>query len=67
MILDVEVSGVSPMHPMGGTLPKCDPLRYTINVTLDGTAIIVQSPRTKTCIVTRSRTSTGPMLFSLAG
>ncbi len=32
-----------------------------------GAAIIVQYPRTKTCIVTRSRTSTKPMPSSLAG
>jgi hypothetical protein len=31
-----------------------------------GAATIVQSPRKKTCIVTRSRTSTRPMPFSLA-
>ena len=32
-----------------------------------GAAIIVQFPRTKSCIVTRSRTSTRPMPSSLAG
>ena len=32
-----------------------------------GAVIIVQYPRTKTCIVTRPRTSPGPMPSSLAG
>jgi integrase len=42
-------------------------VRYSINVTLNGCWIIAQFPRTKTYIVTRWRTSTRPMLSSLAG
>jgi len=60
-------TGVSPLHPIGGTLPKSDPFATPSTSHWTGAAIIVQFPRTKTCIVTRSRTSTGPMLFSLAG
>jgi hypothetical protein len=51
----------------GGTLAKCDPFGTPSTSHWTGAAIIVQSPRTKTCIVTRSRTSTRPMPFSLAG
>ena len=43
------------------------PLRYSINVTLDGAAIIVLYPPTKTCIATPSRTFSRPMPSSLAG
>jgi hypothetical protein len=51
----------------GGTLAKCDPFGIPSTSHWTGAAIIVQSPRTKTCIVTRSRTSIRPMPFSLAG
>ena len=57
----------SPVYPIGGTLPKCDPFGTPSTSHWTGAAIIVRSPRTKTCIVTRSRTSTRPMPFSLAG
>jgi hypothetical protein len=57
----------SPVYPIDGTLAKCDPFGYSINVTLDGCCDHRAIPRTKTCIVTRSRTSTRPMPFSLAG
>src|SRR5712691_4455898 len=60
-------SDTSPVYPIGGTLAKCDPFGTPSTSHWTGAAIIVQSPRTKTCIVTRSRTSTRPMLFSLAG
>ena len=52
---------------IGGTIAKCDPFGTPSTSHWTGAAIIVQSPRTKTCIVTRSRTSTRPMPFSLAG
>ena len=60
-------SDTSPVYPIGGTLAKCDPFGTPSTSHWTGAAIIVQSPRTKTCIVTRSRTSTRPMPFSLAG
>src|SRR6202035_3545705 len=50
-----------------GTLAKCDPSGTPSTSHWTGAAIIVQSPRTKTCIVTRPRASTRPMPFSLAG
>ena len=53
--------------PIGGTLAKCDPFGTPSTSHWTGAAIIVRSPWTKTCIVTRSRTSTRPMPFSLAG
>jgi hypothetical protein len=56
-----------PVYPIGGTLAKCDPFGIPSTSHWTGAAIIVQSPRTKTCIVTLSRTSTRPMPFSLAG
>jgi hypothetical protein len=62
-----EVSATSPMYPIGGTLAKCDPFGIPSTSHWTGAAIIVQSRRTKTYIVTRSRTSTRPMPFSLAG
>ena len=64
---DHYLSDTSPVHPIGGTLAKCDPFGTPSTSHWTGAAIIVQSPRTKTCIVTRSRTSTRPMPFSLAG
>jgi hypothetical protein len=60
-------SATEPVYPIGGTLAKCDPFGTPSTSHWTGAAIIVQSPRTKTCIVTRSRTSTRPMPFSLAG
>ena len=70
----VAASGVADLvirsrlvYPIGGTLAKCDPFGTPSTSHWTGAAIIVQSPRTKTCIVTRSRTSTRPMPFSLAG
>jgi len=56
-----------PSRPIGATLAKCDPFGTPSTSHWTGAAIIVQSPRTKTCIVTRSRTSTRPMPFSSAG
>src|SRR3982074_972718 len=53
----------APVYPIGGTLAKCEPFGTPSTSHWTGAAIIVQSPRTKTCIVTRSRTSTRPMLF----
>ena len=64
---DHYLSDTSPVYPIGGTLAKCDPFGTPSTSHWTGAAIIVQSPRTKTCIVTRSRTSTRPMPFSLAG
>jgi hypothetical protein len=49
---------------IGGTLAQCD--LFGIPSWM-GAAIIVQCPRTKTCIVTRPKTSTRPMPSSLAG
>jgi len=49
------------------TLAKCDPFGTPSTSHWTGAAIIVQSPRTKTCIVTRPRASTRPMPFSSAG
>jgi hypothetical protein len=51
----------------GGTLAKWDPFGTPSTSHWTGAAIIVKGSRTKTCIVTRSRTSTRPMPFSLAG
>ncbi len=64
---DHYLSDTSPVYPIGGTLAKCDPFGTPSTSHWTGAAIIVQSPRTKTCTVTRSRTSTRPMPFSLAG
>jgi hypothetical protein len=50
-----------------GTLAKCDPFGTPSTSHWTGAAIIEQSLRTKTCIVTGSRTSNRPMPFSLAG
>jgi len=55
------------MCPICGTLAECDPFGTPSTSQWTGAAIIVQSRRTKTCIVTQSRTSTRPMPFSLAG
>jgi hypothetical protein len=54
-------------QPVGGILAQCDLFGIRSTSHWTGAAIIVQFPRTKTCIVTRSRTSTRPMPFSLAG
>ena len=54
-------------YPIGGTLALCNPFGIPSTSHWTGAAIIVQFPRTKTCIVTRSRTSTRPMPSSLAG
>jgi hypothetical protein len=43
------------------------PLRFPLTSDWTGAAIIVKCSRTKTCIVTRPRTSTRPMPSSLAG
>ena len=50
-----------------GTLAKCDPFDIPSTSHWTGVAIIVKDSRTKTYIVTRPRTSTRPMPFSLAG
>jgi hypothetical protein len=57
----------TPVYPIGFTLAKWDPFGTPSTSHWTGAAIIAPSPRTKTCIVTRSRTSTRPMPFSLAG
>ena len=49
------------------TLAKCDPFGTPLTSHWTGAAIIEQSLPTKTCTVTRSRTSNRPMPFSLAG
>jgi hypothetical protein len=65
--LDLSATGLALMvYPMLGYSRLMRTLRYSINVTLDG-CCIVQYPRTKTCIVTPSKTSARPMLSSLAG
>jgi hypothetical protein len=64
---DHYLSDTSPVYLIGGRLAKCDPFGTRSTLHWTGAAIIVQSPRTKTCIVTRPRTSTRPMPFSLAG
>ena len=61
------VSDISPGVPSGGTLAKCDLFGFLSTSHWTGVAIIVQFPRTKTCIVTRSRTSSRPTPCSLAG
>src|SRR5918996_526031 len=55
------------VHPSPGKDRKCDPFGTPSTSHWTGAAIIVQSPRTKTCIVTRPRTSRTPMPSSLAG
>ncbi len=60
------LSDTPPVYPIGGTLAKCDPFGIPSTSHWTGAAIIVQYPRTKPCIATRSGTSTGPMRFSLA-
>ena len=68
-----EVTGSSPVAPtillqirsrqvlpIGGTLAECDPFATPSTLHWTGAAIIVQSCRTKTCIVTRSRTANRP-------
>ena len=50
-----------------GTLAQCDPLGIPSTSRWMGAAIIVRWSQTKTCIVTRSRTSSRPMPSSLAG
>jgi hypothetical protein len=45
---------------------QCDPFGIPSTSHWTGAAIIVQSQRTTSCIVMRSRTSTGPMPSSLA-
>ncbi|HMG20610.1 MAG TPA: hypothetical protein VK607_04805, partial [Kofleriaceae bacterium] len=52
---------------IGDTLTKCDPFGIPSMSHWTGAAIIVSFHRTKNCIVTRQRTSTGPMRSSLAG
>ena len=42
-------------HPIGGTLASCGPFGIPSTSHWTGAAIIVQYPRTKSCIVTRSR------------
>ena len=51
--------------PCGGTLTQCDPFGIPSTSHWTAAAIIVQRSRTKTCIVTRSRTSPGPMPSSM--
>jgi hypothetical protein len=54
-------------HPVGVTLTQCDPFGIPSTSHWTVAAIIVQCSRTKKCIVTRLRTSPGPMPSSLAG
>ena len=56
-----------PDHPVGGTLAKCDHSGTPSTSHWTAAAIIVAFHRTKTCIVTRPRTSLRPMPFSSAG
>src|SRR5688572_4194018 len=62
----VDVHGRSVL-PECTTLASCDPFAIPSTSRWTGAAIIVRFPRTKSCIVTRSRTSTEPMPSSLAG
>ena len=55
------------VHAIVGTLAPCDPFGIPSTSHWTGAAIIVKCWRTKTCIVTRSRTSRRPMPSSLAG
>ncbi len=52
---------------IGRTLPPCDPFGIPSTSHRTGAAIIVHFRRTKTCIVTRPRTSRRPRPSSLAG
>jgi hypothetical protein len=52
---------------LAGTLTQCDPFGIPSTSHWTGAAIIVHFRRTKTCIVTRPRTSPRPMPSSLAG
>jgi len=52
--------------PLGATLAECDPFAIPSTSAWTGAAIIVPCSRTKTCIVTRPRTSSRPTPSSLA-
>src|SRR4029077_20438200 len=52
---------------IGVTFAKCDPFGTQSTSHWTGAAIIVRASWTKTCIVTRSKTSARPTPFSLAG
>src|SRR5512147_2866921 len=52
---------------IGGTLTECDPFVIRSTSHWTGAAIIVKCLRTKTCIVTRPRTSPRLMPSSLVG
>jgi hypothetical protein len=54
------------VYPIGDTLASCDPFGIPSTSLWTGVVIIVQYPRTKTCIVTRLRTLTRPTPSSLA-
>jgi hypothetical protein len=60
-------SEARPQPAIGGTLTRCDPFVIPSTLHWTGAAIIVKRLRTKTCIVTRSKTSSRPMPSSLAG
>jgi hypothetical protein len=62
-----HVMSILLVYPVGDTLTQCDPFGIPSTSLWTGAAIIVQSLRTKSCIVTRPRTSPRPMLCSLAG
>ena len=53
--------------PIGGTLPNATPSVFHQRHIGRVLRSSCDDPRTKTCIVTRPRTSTGPMPSSLAG
>ena len=55
------------VYAVGDMLTQCDPFGIQSTSHWTGAAIIVQFSRTKNCIVTRPRTSPGPMPSSLAG
>jgi hypothetical protein len=55
------------VYPVGDTLTQCDPFGIPSTSHWTGAAIIVKFSPTKTYIVTRWKTSSRPMLSSLAG
>jgi len=55
------------IDPIVGNLSLCDPFDIPSTSHWMGAAIIVKGLRTKTSIVTQSKTSPGPMLSSLGG
>ncbi len=60
-------SGTLLVYAVDGTLARCDPFGIPSTSPWTGAAIIVKASWTKTCIVTPSRISAGPMPSSSAG